>query len=362
MQTNDNILDLLREKGAEVARQAQRAVILQPGAIGDCVLTLPLAQFMKDSLGLGGVDIIGHTEYIGILPGRTCVDGTRSMDSVDLHRLFAPNKTFDLADGDPLINVFADYAWIVTFLGGLNNNFEQNLIFTANCSHSAEVMTLSMKPPEAFSAHITDFYTQQFIDQCGLSLEPWRIRPNEPLIKATEADVNRGRELLEEIPATLGFDQARHRRVDFSKKLVVIHPGSGGSHKCWHLDNFLALAKKLVLKGIEVIFLLGPAELARFSDATINNINSVAKCLMDLSFTHVLGLLSCADGYLGNDSGITHLAAALGVRTLAVFGPTNPAVYKPIGPAVTVFASSTKAFAEKPSVKLQQELLQALTA
>jgi len=171
MQANDNILELLREKGAEAARGASRAVILQPGAIGDCVLTLPLAGFMKASLGLGGIDILGHTEYISILPGRTCVDGIRSIDSIDLHRLFAETKTFDLADGDPLINVFADYTWIVTFLGEPNSNFEQNLIFTANCSHSAEVMTLSMKPPETFGAHLTDFYTQQFIDQSGLPLK-----------------------------------------------------------------------------------------------------------------------------------------------------------------------------------------------
>ena len=366
MQANDNILDLLRDKGVEAARQAQRAVILQPGAIGDCVLTLPLAQFMKDCLGVGGVDILGHTEYIGILPGRTCVDGIRSIDSVDLHRLFAETDTFDLVDGDALINVFGDYAWIVTFLGEPDSNFEQNLIFTANCSRSAEVITLSMNPAlgkggvkpstcgagKKFSAHITDFYIQQFIAQSGLSLGPWRIRPDEPLIKATDADINRGRELLNE---TEGSGVV-------SEKLVVIHPGSGGLHKCWYLDNFLALAKELISRDIEVIFLLGPAELDRFSDATINNINSIARCLTDLSFTGVLGLLSCADGYLGNDSGITHLAAALGVRTLAVFGPTNPAVYKPIGPAVTVFASRTKAFAEKPSVALQHQLLQVLTA
>jgi len=79
-----------------------------------------------------------------------------------------------------------------------------------------------------------------------------------------------------------------------------------------------------------------------------------------LTLTQVIGLLSCTDGFVGNDSGITHLAAVMGVRTLAVFGPTNPAVYKPVGPAVTVFASSKKAFAEKPSKGLQQKLLTAL--
>ncbi len=355
MQANDNILDLLKEKGTQVARAARRGVILQPGAIGDCILTLPLADFMKSCLGLGGIDILGHTEYIGILPGRSCVDGIRSIDSMDLHRLFAETKAFDLADGDPLISVFADYAWIATFLGEPNSNFEQNLIFTANCSHSAEVITLSMKPPKDFCEHLSDFYIQQFIGQSGLTLQPWRVRRGDCLIKATKADVNRGRELLEEI------------NVDFSEELVVIHPGSGGLHKCWHLDNFLAVAKELSSRGIEAIFLLGPAELNRFSNATpavlLRKIEAAgARCLTDLSLTQVLGLLSCADGFVGNDSGITHLAAGLGVKTLAVFGPTNPAVYGSIGPAVTVFADSTAAFVKEPSAALQQELLKVLMA
>jgi len=299
---------------------------------------------------LGGVDILGHTEYIGIFPGRTCVDGIRSIDSMDLHRLFAETKAFDLKDGDPLISAFADYAWIATFLGEPDSDFEQNLIFTANCSHSAEVITLSMKPSKDFSGHLTDFYIQQFIDQSGLSLQQRQVRPGDCLIKTAEADINRGKELLREIG------------LDSREKPVVIQPGSGGPDKCWHLDNFLAVAKELGSKGIEVIFLLGPAELDRLSDAMIKEINSVARCLKDLSLTQVLRLLSCVDGFVGNDSGITHLAAGLGVRTLALFGPTNPAVYKPIGPTVTVFVDSTRAFAKKRSAKLQQKLLEVLTA
>lgn len=350
MQTNDDILNMLREKGAEAARKMQRGLILQPGAIGDCISTLPLAAFMKDSLQLGGVDMLGHTEYIGILPGRTCVDSIRSIDSMNLHQLFTETKTFDLKDGDPLISAFAEYAWIVTFLGEPDSDFEQNLIFTANCSHSAEVITLSMKPPKNFSEHLTDFYIRQFIDQSGSSLQSRQVQPGDCLIKTAEADIQRGKELLREIG------------LDAHEKLVVIQPGSGGPDKCWHLDNYLAVAKELGSKDIEVIFLLGPAELDRFSDATIKKIKSVAKCLKDLSLMQVLRLLSCADGFIGNDSGITHLAAGLGVRTLAVFGPTNPAVHKPIGPSVKVFVESTKAFAKKGSAKSQKKLLEVLTA
>lgn len=349
MRVNDDILDLLREKGAEAARKAQRGVIIQPGAIGDCILTLPLAVFMKEVLGLGGVDIIGHSEYVGILPGRTCIDSISSIDSIELHRLFVETKEFNLTDRDPLIHIFSAYSWIATFIGEPDSNFEQNLIFTANCSHSAEVITLSLKPPKSFSGHLTDFYIQYFINHSDLPLESWNVPHTECLIKTNEMDILQGNELLKEIGLGTG------------KKLVVIQPGSGGLHKCWHLDNFLVIAQKLNSEGIEVIFLLGPAELERFSTAEIKKIDNISKYVRDLSLEQVVELLCHANAFIGNDSGITHLAAGMGIRTLAVFGPTKPAIYKPIGPDVIVFKENTEIFTNGPSSRLQSELFDVLT-
>jgi len=350
MQKHDDILELVRQQGAEAARKMQRGLIIQPGAIGDCILTLPLAVYMKDMLGLGSIDILGHTEYIGFLPGRSCVDSVRSIDSIDIHRLFAETAKFSLKDQDPLINAFFDYGLIVTFMGKPDSNFEQNLIFTTNCSHSAEVITLSMKPPKDFSEHLADFYIRQFIDQCGFALQSQSTKTGNCLIKTTEADISTGKDLLRDIG------------LGFGEKLMVIQPGSGGPKKCWHLENFLAVAKELNSKSVEIIFLLGPAEMERYSDETIKKISNVGKCLTNLSLTQVLGLLSCVDGFIGNDSGITHLAAALGVRTYTVFGPTNPDVYKSIGPDVTVFASKIASFAKKPSMRLQRKFLEVVTA
>jgi heptosyltransferase-3 len=349
MHANDNILDLLREKGAEVARKMQRGLILQPGAIGDCILTLPLAAFMKDSLLLGGIDILGHSEYVGIFPGRTCVDGIRSIDSMDLHQLFVKTHKFELKDRDPLINVFADYAWIVTFLGEPNSSFEKNLIYTANCSHSAEVITLSTKPSKDFSGHISEFYIRQFIDHSSLSVESFNIQKNRFLVEATKADKRAGKELL------------RETGIDPDDKLVVIQPGSGGKRKCWHIDNFLAVTEELISKNNEVVFLLGPAERDRYNNTTMKNITSLSRCLTDLSLLQVLELLSCADVFIGNDSGIAHLAAGLGVKTFTVFGPTNPDVYKPLGPDVNIFTAGAATFAKKPSSRIQLKLLKALS-
>ena len=228
-----------------MAKETQRAVILQPGALGDCILTLPLVKMVKEGLNLGGVDIIGHTEYIGILPERSCVDGVRSIDSAELHRMFVEPAKFDLADRDPLIHLFADYSWIMTFLGEPGSDFEQNLIFTANCSHSAEIVTLPLKPPRTSSRHIAEFYAA-----IRAAKRPARGEgdsdPKSVLIRVSEADRDCGVELLEQAG------------IDLSKRLVVIQPGSGGQKKCWHLENFLNVARSLRGPGVEVLFLLGP--------------------------------------------------------------------------------------------------------
>lgn len=352
MSAKNNIVEQIRERIVRMAQESQRGVILQPGGIGDCILTLPLAELMKETVCRGGVDIIGHTEYIGILPGRSCVDAVRSMDSMDLHRLFEKKEDFALAEPDEsgLIMSFADYTWIVTFLGEANSDFEQNLIFTANCSHSAEVMMLAMKPDDESSKHISDFYKEQFIAQSGLSAVEHKQTVIKPLIRSTQADRDKGREILDEA----GVSQ--------TLKPVIIHPGSGGAHKCWHLDNFLSVVRMLAKEGTEAVFLLGPAEEERFDESTKAKIGGVAKILVNLPLTDVLSVLSCVRGYIGNDSGITHLSAAMGVRTIAVFGPTEPAVYGPIGPEATVLRSREPNFTEAISKGPQQEAVDKLLA
>ncbi len=350
MQTEGDILALLEAKGAQVAKETQRAVILQPGALGDCILTLPLVKILKEGLNLGGVDIIGHTEYIGIFPGRTCADGVRSIDSTELHRMFIEPAKFDLADWDPLINTFAAYSWIVTFLGEPGSDFEQNLIFTANCSHSAEIVTLSMKPSEDGKVHIAESYVQQLAGQSGLPPEQAKVPMDKVLIRVTEADRDTGVELLDQV------------EIDLSKKLVVIHPGSGGQRKCWHLENFIGVAQGLRTAGFEVLFLLGPAEMERLRPAEEAKLYGTARCVGHLSLAQVVGLLSCADAFIGNDSGVSHLAAGVGLRTYALFGPTDPALYRPVGPAVTVFQDAQESFAEKPSPDLQKQVLDTVAA
>jgi ADP-heptose:LPS heptosyltransferase len=348
MQAEDDILSLLEARSAQLAKEMQRAIILQPGALGDCLLTLPLVRLLKETLELGGVDLVGHAEYIGILPERTCVDSIRSIDTAELHRLFAARASFDLADRDPLIHMFADYSWIISFLGEPGGDFEQNLIFTANCSHSAEVIMLPLKPPQGGQQHVAEFYLQQFAEQSGVPANQAKLPERDIPIRIREVDRDRGMELLEQAG------------IELSRRLVVIQPGSGGPKKCWHLGNFLQLAQELRDREVEVLFLLGPAEMERLRPSEKVQIHAAAKCVAHLALIQVVGLLSCADAFVGNDSGVTHLAAGVGVRTVALFGPTDPAVYRPLGRTVAVLRDPSAEFAQRPSPSLQQAVLDSL--
>lgn len=117
---------------------------------------------------------------------------------------------------------------------------------------------------------------------------------------------------------------------------AALHPGSGSPKKNWPLDRFLALADQVLKEGdSKVLFILGPADQA-LSDqvhdyvAKMNEKRQGSAFLADsLPLEQVAALLARSRSYVGNDSGITHLAAWCGVETTALFGPTDPRIWAP---------------------------------
>src|SRR6185437_14709392 len=117
---------------------------------------------------------------------------------------------------------------------------------------------------------------------------------------------------------------------------VVIHPGSGAVEKCWPAERFLKLIHKLKRRKKNVRVLLGEVELERMPPADIAAFEAAASVGRPGNYVELLNELRTAGHFVGNDSGPAHLAAMIGVPTVAIFGPTNPNVWKPLGPRVRV--------------------------
>jgi ADP-heptose:LPS heptosyltransferase len=116
---------------------------------------------------------------------------------------------------------------------------------------------------------------------------------------------------------------------------IGIHPGSGSPRKNWPLERFVQVARLVEQRGVlRPLFLLGEAEGGM--DAQLSRLCPGLSCLKGAELLELAGTLSHCRGYVGNDSGVTHLAAALGVPVVAIFGPTDPAVWAPRGAQVRV--------------------------
>lgn len=102
---------------------------------------------------------------------------------------------------------------------------------------------------------------------------------------------------------------------------IVLHPGSGSPKKCW--PYFEELGKMLA----NPVVLIGPNE---------EKFNTPHRTLRNLPLRDVLNRLRSCRLYVGNDSGITHLAGYIGCPTVALFGPTDPRVWGPLGRRVRI--------------------------
>lgn len=141
-------------------------------------------------------------------------------------------------------------------------------------------------------------------------------------------------------PPTLVFTEEENRAADriatsLPTRFLALHPGSGAPSKGWPPERFVGL-----LAAVEPdqrwLLVLGPAE-GDGPPALVGHAHAVT--VPGLPLRVLAALLSRAGLFVGNDSGVSHLAAAAGAPTLALFGPTDPSVWAPVGPAVEVVRS-----------------------
>lgn len=144
------------------------------------------------------------------------------------------------------------------------------------------------------------------------------------------------------MPPTLRFSAAecaaaRAITDSLPERFLAIHPGSGSPAKNWPAVRFASLAHRLAA-GRRWLLALGPADDAAAWAGAVDAV--VAR---DLPLRVLGTAISQAGLYLGNDSGVSHLAAASGAPTLALFGPTDPAQWAPLGREVRFLRADLQA-------------------
>jgi heptosyltransferase-3 len=287
---------------AEVQRM-NRVLVIRGGAIGDFVLTLPAIKLLRDNFPQTHIEILGYQPIIALAERRFYADAIRSIEYGPLATFFAR----DAALPAELTRYFGSFDLIVSYLFDPDGIFQDNLNF-------CRIKMFIAGPPKLSGHEHAAFQLARPLEQIGLRLQDPAAR-----IYPTELD----REFAQDFLA------------DSSKPVIALHPGSGSKTKNWPIEKWKELGEHFFSTDRTVLVISGEADeecLRRLETAWKEKPARFAK---NLALPHLVAALEGLT-FIGHDSGVSHLAAAAGARSILLFGRTDPAVWAPVNENVTV--------------------------
>jgi heptosyltransferase-2 len=278
----------------------QRMLIIRGGAIGDLIVTLPALRVLRRAFPHATIELLGHPSRALLAQHPRYVDRVIDMERWDLYRLFSQRSTISQA----LATFLSSFELILSYLPVPDTTFATNL--RRYCQ--GEILTWQPHPPPG--RHITDHLLQpvtRFVRQ------PCDVCPRVYLDPAAQ-------EFAAHFWQTAGLP---------AQGVVAFHPGSGGAYKLWPIAGWEQIMTWAANQGFPGLLISGPAEQAHNTHLAYPAHFPSWPQAQNLPLPNLAALLARCQVVVGHDSGITHLAAAVGTTTLALFGPTDPLLWGP---------------------------------
>ena len=283
-----------------------RILAIRGGAIGDFILTLPALRLLREAFPHCHLEILGYRHIAalalhgGPVAGTTYADATRSIEYGPLAGFFARNGNLS----PELCEYFASFQQVVSWL------FDPDGIFETNVKRAGVKNFLSAYTPLTDGNHASA--------QLARGLESMALYLDDPAVK-----------LIPTAESQQAADAWLSSFIPHPSSFSALHPGSGSPRKNWPLDNWRTLATAL---DAPPLLIGGEADTAAL-DSLAPHAAHVAR---DLPLPTLAALLTRCARYFGHDTGISHLAAAVGAKCTLLFGPTDPAVWAPQGAHVKI--------------------------
>lgn len=282
-------------------------LVIRGGAIGDFLLTLPAIGLLRLAFPEAWIEVLGYRHIVALAEKRYYADAIRSIEYGGMASFFIPNGKLP----EELVVYFSDFDQVISYLYDPDGFFEANLRRAGVQNLISGTWKVDATPGSAHAAR----QLARPMEQLALFLEEGQ--ETAPL-HLTDADHALA---------------AEHPAIRAGRPLLALHPGSGGAYKQWSLDHWQQLTATLrnFPDAPQLLFVGGEADQERIAvlrqpgDAEASH----------LPLPQLAALLSRCRAFLGHDSGISHLAAAVGTPSTLLFGPTDASIWAPVGKHVT---------------------------
>ena len=277
---------------------APRFLILRGGAIGDFIATLPVLQALRAQWPAATIEIWGYPHIAALAVAAGWAQSVVSLDRAEMSRFFVSEPQFT----DAQVAAIRSFDLVFNYLHDPVGQVRSNLLLAG----AKQVLSGS---PIIKRGHAIPFL-----------LEPLQA------LAFYDADLLPTLDFPEELRAP-GRERLRARGL--RSPPVAVHPGSGSPSKNWPVERYVEIIRRLRAKNTETVAILGEADVAEA--AALAREMPDLPVLEGLTLVELAATLAECRAYLGNDSGITHLAAAVGLPVTALFGPSDADVWAPRG-------------------------------
>lgn len=294
-------------------RQALNSIlIIRGGALGDFILTLPALHVVRTHQPKVRLEIMGYPHIAELARGRFYTKTIQSIDQRSVACFFAKG-----GDLDPdLCRYFGSFDAVVSYL------YDPDQIFLENLKRAGakQIMIADGRPVSSRNAVHASEYLARWLSEMGL---PSPIE--SPKLYPTTKDLEEASNLFPQPP----------------KSTIALHLGSGSRLKNWPIERFLELTVYLKAKNFNVMTVTGPADSDAESQFWKDSASVGCIHCHSIALPILAAALQKCVAFVGHDSGISHLSAAVGTPTIAIFGPTNPKFWGPQGECVTILQRGT---------------------
>lgn len=306
-------------------------LVIHPGALGDIILSLPALRILRDQFQSARITLAANEDFGGTVASGYA-DRILSFSSLPLHRLYGL-ESIPLEDRQ----FWRSFDRILSWTGAGAGSFTSQVARVHPCS-----LVAPWKPVSADLRHVARIFAD--------SLHPWLPLP--VVLPPLEIRVS-------EFARSEGSEWLKSEGFSFDRPIYILHPGAGSAAKRWPLSRFEILAHKLSVIG-ELLIVEGPAEQGLGRDLVAAH-GVGAHLAAQLPLSLLAAVISECRAFVGNDSGIAHLAAGLGIQCVVIFGPTLPEHWAPLGRRVSAVRDAGGCFACRQDPNANHSCLENIT-
>ena len=274
-----------------------RILVIRGGAIGDFILTLPAIAALRRQFPQARIEVLGYPHIAQLAMVGGLVDRVQSIEAGPLAGFFARGGRL----AEHLVDYFSEFDLILSYLYDPDGIFRTNV---GLCT-SAQFITGLHRPDEAAGLHATKVYLQP--------LERLAIFDADPVPRLA----------LSPRPPSIS--------------LLALHPGSGSDRKNWPEPKWAELLRHLTdSTDADLLVVGGEAEGQRLQRLAAPLLPARSQLAQSLPLAELAHRLAGCRAFIGHDSGISHLAAAVGLPCLVLWGDTAEEIWRPPGERVLV--------------------------